>query len=76
VKTEFTDVAGIPGVEDRTPGAVWMSAEDVARHAVEGAERDRRVVVPGAINRATALAGQHSPRAVALPLISRIWRNV
>jgi hypothetical protein len=28
------------------------------------------------LNRATALAGQHSPRAVALPLISRVWRNI
>ena len=76
VKTEFTDVAGMPGVEDRTPGAFWMSAEDVARHAVDGAEKDRRVVVPGAINQATAFAGQHSPRAVALPLIGRFWRNL
>jgi short-subunit dehydrogenase len=76
VRTEFTEVAGIGGVEDRTPGAVWMSAEDVARHAIDGAEHDRRVVVPGALNRATALAGQHSPRSVALPLISRVWRNL
>jgi uncharacterized protein len=53
-----------------------MTAEEIARHAVNGAERDRRVVVPGTLNRATALAGQHSPRAVALPLISRIWRNI
>ena len=28
-----------------------MSAEDVARHAVDGAEHDRRVVVPGRLNR-------------------------
>lgn len=76
VHTEFTEVAGFGGVEGRTPEAFWMSAEDVARHAVDGAERDRRVVVPGALNRATALAGQHSPRAVALPLIGRIWRNI
>jgi uncharacterized protein len=76
IRTEFTDVAGIGGVEDRTPGAVWMSAEDLARHAVDGAEHDRRVVVPGMLNRASALAGQHSPRAVALPLISRFWRNL
>jgi hypothetical protein len=34
------------------------------------------VVVPGALNRATALAGQYSPRSVALPLISRFWRNI
>lgn len=76
VKTEFTEVAGVGGVEERTPGAVWMTAEEIARHAVDGAERDRRVVVPGTLNRATAIAGQHSPRAVALPLISRIWRNI
>ncbi len=76
VKTEFTEVAGFGGVEDRTPSAVWMSADEIAQHAVNGAANDRRVVVPGALNRATALAGQHSPRALALPLISRIWRNV
>jgi short-subunit dehydrogenase len=76
VKTEFTEVAGVGGVEERTPGAVWMSAEEIARQAVDGARNDKRVVVPGVLNRATALAGQHSPRAVALPLISRIWRNL
>jgi short-subunit dehydrogenase len=76
VRTEFTAAAGFPGVEDRTPGIVWMSAEDIARHAVDGAAHDKRVVVPGMLNRAGALAGQHSPRAVALPLIGRIWRNL
>ena len=76
VRTEFTEVAGFPGVEDRTPSAVWMSPDDLAQHAVDGAANDRRVVVPGALNRATALAGQHSPRAVALPLLNRFWRNV
>jgi uncharacterized protein len=76
VKTEFTEVAGVGGVEERTPGAVWTSAEEIARQAVDGAKRDKRVVVPGMLNRATALAGQHSPRAVALPLISRVWRNL
>jgi short-subunit dehydrogenase len=76
VKTEFMEVAGFGGVEDRTPSAAWMSAEDLARHAVDGAAQDKRVVVPGAINRATALAGQHSPRSIALPLISRVWRNI
>jgi uncharacterized protein len=76
VKTEFTEVAGFGGVEDRTPSAVWMSADEIARHAIDGAVNDRRVVVPGMLNRASALAGQHSPRGLALPLISRIWRNV
>jgi uncharacterized protein len=76
VRTEFMAVAEVPGVEDRTPGVVWMSAEDIAKQAVDGAAHDKRVVVPGLLNRAGALAGQHSPRAVALPLIGRIWRNL
>ena len=76
VRTEFMASAEVPGVEDRTPGIVWMSAEDIARHAVDGAAHDKRVVVPGTLNRAGALVGQHSPRAIALPLIGRIWRNL
>jgi uncharacterized protein len=75
VKTEFADVAGIGGAEERTPGFVWLTAEEVARAAIEGAERNKRVVVPGALNRATSLMGQHSPRAVALPLTKQIWRR-
>ena len=75
-RTEFMAVAEFPGVEDRTPGIVWTSVEDIARQAVEGAEHDKRVVVPGLLSRASALAGQHSPRAIALPLIGRIWRNL
>ena len=76
VRTEFMAVADFPGVEDRTPGIIWTSAEDIARQAVEGAAHDKRVVVPGMLNRAGALAGQHSPRALALPLIGRFWRNL
>jgi len=76
VRTEFMATAEVPGVEDRTPGIVWMSAEDIAHHAVEGAANDKRVVVPGVLNRAGALAGQHSPRAIARPLVARIWRNI
>lgn len=73
VKTEFTEVAGMAGVESATPDLLWMSAEEVGRHAVEGAEEGKRVVVPGALNRAQTLFGQHTPRALALPLIDRIW---
>src|SRR4029450_3717158 len=46
VKTEFTEVAGVGGVEERPPGAVWMSAEEIARNAVDGAAHDKRVVGP------------------------------
>ena len=73
VRTEFTAAAGMGGVEEATPGAIWMSSEQIARHAVEGAAADKRVVVPGTLQRATSMVGQHSPRALALPLIERLW---
>jgi uncharacterized protein len=75
VRTEFTDVAGIEGAEERTPGFLWASAEEVADHAVGGAEKGRRVVVPGMLNQATAVAGQHSPWMLLLPLAKRLWRQ-
>ena len=75
MKTEFAEVAGIDDADERVPEFVWTSAEDVARAAVEGAERGKRVVVPGLLNRAGAISGQHAPRALALPLAKRIWRR-
>jgi len=75
VRTEFADVAGIGGAEERTPGFLWMSPAEVAEQAVSGAEKGRRVVVPGMLNQATAVAGQHSPRMFLLPLAKRIWRQ-
>lgn len=75
VKTEFAEVAGLGDANERLPGFIWTDVERVARDAVEGAEKDRRVVVPGLVNRAGALAGQHTPRALVLPLAKRAWRQ-
>lgn len=75
VRTEFADVAGIGDAEERTPGFIWMSPGEVAEQAVSGAEKGRRVVVPGMLNQATAVAGQHSPRMFLLPLAKRLWRQ-
>ena len=50
-----------------------MSAEEIVRHAIEGTDQGKQVVVPGALNQAQSLVGQHSPRSLALPLIDRIW---
>jgi uncharacterized protein len=71
VKTEFADVAEIPGT-DALPGAFWTSAAAVARAGIHGLERGKRVVIPGALNRAGALGGQHAPRSLVLRLTSRV----
>ena len=65
VKTEFVAEAGMAGAEDRTPDFIWTDVEEVASAAVEGAEKGKRVVIPGLLNRAGALGGQHLPRAAA-----------
>ena len=75
VRTEFMDVADMGGAEASTPGFVWTTAEEVAEQAVKGTEKGKRVVVPGMLSRATALAGQHSPRFLALPLAKEVWRR-
>jgi uncharacterized protein len=75
VKTEFTRAAGIEHTEEQLPGIFWTASEAVAKAAVDGAESGKRVVVPGLLNRAGALTGQHTPRMLALPIAKRIWKQ-
>jgi short-subunit dehydrogenase len=75
VKTEFVQTAGLDDAAENLPGMFWTPVETVARDAVEGAAKGKRVVVPGMMNRAGAITGQHAPRALALPLVKRVWRR-
>jgi uncharacterized protein len=75
VKTEFVEVARLDAADDNLPEMFWTPVETVARDAVDGAEKGKRVVVPGLMNRAGALTGQHAPRALALPVVKRIWNR-
>lgn len=75
VKTEFARIAGVGEAERSLPGAFWTPVDVVARQAVDGAAKGRRVVVPGVMNRAGALAGQHTPRMLALPIVKGVWRR-
>jgi short-subunit dehydrogenase len=71
VKTEFMEVADLPGAEG-TPGFLWDTPETVAKAGIRGLERGKRVVIPGTLNRAGALGGQHAPRSVVLRIASRL----
>jgi short-subunit dehydrogenase len=75
VRTEFMEAAGIEAAEDQVPGLFWMSADDVAKAAVDAAEKGKRAIVPGLLNRAGAITGQHTPRTLVLPLAKRVWRQ-
>ena len=73
VKTEFTDVAGMSAASRTKPRRILDVRRGNRPPRDRGTDQGKRVVVPGALNRAQSLVGQHSPRALALPLIDRIW---
>jgi short-subunit dehydrogenase len=72
VKTEFADTAGIGEEAEGLPDVFWTDSGDVAEQGVRGLERGRRVVVPGLLNRAGALGGQHVPRSLLLRVAGRL----
>jgi uncharacterized protein len=75
VATEFVDAGGFKkGVND-LPSFVWSTPRDVARAGIEGADKGKRVVVPGINNRVMAMLGQHSPRAVVLGPVAHVYRR-
>ncbi|MGH9138456.1 MAG: SDR family NAD(P)-dependent oxidoreductase [Acidimicrobiales bacterium] len=73
VETEFAEAAGFSNeeAESALPRFMWVSADDVAKAAVEGVEHGRAVVIPGVVNRVAALAAQHTPRTLLLPILAR-----
>lgn len=72
VPTEFGEVAGVDESLMTLPG-LSVSPEDVARAAIDGLERGKRVIVPGAAIRATALLASMSPRWVTLEAMRRLY---
>jgi uncharacterized protein len=73
VKTEFVEAAGFKEeeAEGSLPKFMWVSAQQVARAAVEGLERGRAVVVPGISNRIAAYLGYIAPREILMPIVAR-----
>ncbi|MEX1141358.1 MAG: SDR family oxidoreductase [Thermoleophilaceae bacterium] len=74
VRTEFIDIAKLEREASVLPGFVWVSSPDVAEAGVRGLEKGKGVVVPGKLNRLTALGGQHAPRSVLMAAGRRVWR--
>jgi short-subunit dehydrogenase len=75
VATEFIEAGGF---KNETPGPsfIYSSAEDVARAGIDGADKGKRVVIPGIGNRVQATLGRHSPSAVMLGPVANIYRRV
>jgi short-subunit dehydrogenase len=74
VETEFADVAGVAEEFGALPEFARVSSPDVAEAGVRGLERGKGVVVPGLLNKATAVGGQFTPRSLLLSLGRRVYR--
>jgi short-subunit dehydrogenase len=55
--------------EKALPSIMWIDAERVAKAAVDGMDKGRMVVIPGAANRAAAALAQVTPRSLLLPVL-------
>jgi short-subunit dehydrogenase len=71
VRSGFQDASDAHEFASGLPGPMWKEPADVARAAVRGAERGKRVVVPGLPNRLGGAMGRFTPR----PLLLRVLRS-
>jgi uncharacterized protein len=75
VRTEFGEVADITQIEGRMPGFAWKSPGGVAREAVDGMVRGKRVVAPGLVTKVMSTSGRVTPRPLLLPLMRAAYRK-
>jgi short-subunit dehydrogenase len=66
VHTGFQDASDAHDFASTLPKPMWRDAETVAKAALEGADKGKRVVVPGAPNRISGTMARLSPRSVLL----------
>lgn len=71
VDTGFGERAGFTKeqAEKALPAVMWVGSAEVAKAAVEGMDRGRMVVIPGAANRVAAAMAQVTPRTLLLPVL-------
>jgi short-subunit dehydrogenase len=69
VRSGFQDASGAHEFAKGLPGPMWKEPAAVARAALRGAERGKRVVVPGLPNRLGGAMGRFTPRPVLLRVL-------
>lgn len=74
VATEFVEAGGFKN-QSPGPSFIFSSADDVARAGIEGADKGKRVVVPGIGNRVQATLGQVTPHAIMLGPVAGLYRR-
>ena len=69
VETGFQDASQAHDFAKTLPKPMWRDADAVAEAALKGAERGKRLVVPGAPNRVSGAMARFSPRPVLLRML-------
>ena len=73
-RSEFHDHASM--ARSYIPGPFWMTADDVARSALEAIGQGRATHVPGLRNKAIALAGRFAPWVVSRRIVHAANRRI
>jgi short-subunit dehydrogenase len=74
VASEFFVVNGPQPPQRVIPRAIWATPDAVARSAIAGLERNRRLVVPGRLMRMATALGGLSPRGLRLAAMDRFFQ--
>jgi short-subunit dehydrogenase len=59
---------------ERVPRIAWLQPGEVAQAGLDGARRNKRVVVPGALTRAAMPVARFAPRSLQLRFVERVFR--
>jgi short-subunit dehydrogenase len=70
VKTEFGPTAGGQDIENRIPDFAYTDVTTVAEAGINGLERGKRMVVPGALYKLGSRISHHAPRGPLLRVAS------
>lgn len=76
VRTEFSAVAGIERIEGFGGRLTWVTADQVAKQAIDALDHGRRTVVPGLFAKLETLGGRYTPRTVLLPMLHLASRGL
>ena len=71
-KTEFGDVAGFTNKLGMAFEKIAMSAARVVEIGLEGLDKNKAIVIPGALNKAGAMSGRFVPRSVVRKIAGAI----
>ncbi len=75
-RTGFTEVAGISKIDGIGGQLIWVSAERVAKEAIDGLRCNRRIVIPGLIAQVQTFGGRYTPRIILLPILKQVFSRL